>query len=353
MMETILQENRISFKEFEKKIFQFVCGMGQEIAKTMLENYDDHLAKTRDKREYRDKGKRTTTVKTLFGEVTYERRVYQTKTDKGETAYVYLLDSEMQMEKIGLISTNLAEQILQTVTETPYRSTAEIITNTCGQSISHGGVWGMVQKLGEKISKEEKHAVNEMNADQAKGTKEVAVLFEEMDGVWLNMQGEDHKKTKKQEMKVFTMYEGWEDDPTSKRSKLVGKTVMAGMEKSKEFHEKREALIENKYNVDEIQQRILNGDGGSWIKEPYDPETIFQLDRYHIYQEILRKIQDKKAQRDIRELFDEEKIDEMLEYIQMYATSVESPDKTDKKSKKARELYKYLNFPTCKSGGFA
>ena len=184
-METILQENRISFKEFEKKIFQFVCGMGQEIAKTMLENYDDHLAKTRDKKEYRDKGKRTTTVKTLFGEVTYERRVYQTKTDKGETAYVYLLDSEMQLEKIGLISTNLAEQILQTVTETPYRSTAEIITNTCGQSISHGGVWGMVQKLGEKISKEEEHAVKEMNADQAKGTKEVAVLFEEMDGAMM------------------------------------------------------------------------------------------------------------------------------------------------------------------------
>ena len=84
------------------------------------------------------------------------------------------------------------------------------------------------------------------------------------------------------------------------------------MAKSKEFHEKREALIENKYNVDEIQQRILNGDGGSWIKEPYDPEAIFRLDRYHIYQEILRKIQDKKAQQDIRELFDKEKIDEEI-----------------------------------------
>ena len=37
MMESILQEKRISFKEFEKKIFQFVCGLGQEIAKTMQE----------------------------------------------------------------------------------------------------------------------------------------------------------------------------------------------------------------------------------------------------------------------------------------------------------------------------
>ena len=35
---------------------------------------------------------------------------------------------------------------------------------------------------------------------------------------------------------------------------------------------------------------------GSWIKDEYDPDVIFQLDRYHIYQEILRKITDKKAQ---------------------------------------------------------
>lgn len=51
--------------------------------------------------------------------------------------------------------------------------------------------------------------------------------------------------------------------------------------------------------------------GAGWIKEPYDPETIFQLDRYHIYQEILRKIGDRKAQKEIRELFDAEKTEEI------------------------------------------
>jgi len=37
MMESIIQENTIHFKEFEKKIFRFVCELGQEIARTMLE----------------------------------------------------------------------------------------------------------------------------------------------------------------------------------------------------------------------------------------------------------------------------------------------------------------------------
>lgn len=55
----------------------------------------------------------------------------------------------------------------------------------------------------------EKSAVPVVKASvQAEGEKVIPVLFEEMDGVWLNIQDEHHKKMKKQEMKVFTMYEG-------------------------------------------------------------------------------------------------------------------------------------------------
>ena len=153
-----------------------------------------------------------------------------------------------------------------------------------------------------------------MHADRTQGEKIIPVLFEEMDGIWLHMQDSSHKRMKKQEMKVFTMYEGWDKDQ-QRRSTLVGKTMLAGMEPSRLFHEKREALIEKKYDVDEIQQRILNGDGGSWIKETYDPDAIFQLDRYHVYQEILRKINDRSAQREARNLFEEGKTEELLETV--------------------------------------
>lgn len=343
-MSTIVDEKLISFKELEQKVFKYVCELGCEITRIILESYDDELAASRDTKQYRDKGGRKTSIKTVYGDVEYCRRVYRTVLEDGEKAYVYLLDEAMQMDKIGLISTNLAEKIAMTVTESPYRVTADAISSTCGQSISAGGVWNIMQRLGERISEEEEHAVKQMNADQAEGQKEIRVLFEEMDGVWLNMQDEHHKKMKKQEMKVFTMYEGWDAEKESqKRSTLVEKTMLAGMEKSNEFHEKREACIRKKYNADEIGQRILNGDGGGWIKEPYDPEVIFQLDRYHVYKEILRKISDKEAQEEIRKLFDAEKPDEMLEYIEVYATSVESQDEKDTKSKKARELYKYLS----------
>ena len=324
MMKSIVEEKLVSFKTLEQKVFAYVCELGRMITQIILENYDDELAKERDTKSYRDKGKRETSIKTVYGEVTYSRRVYRTEQEDGRTAHIYLLDQAMQMEKIGLISTNLAEKIALTVTESPYRVSADVISDTCGQTISHGGVWNLIQQLGERICEEENHAVQQMEADQAEGQRAVGILFEEMDG-----------------MKVFTMYEGWDAD-SPKRSSLVNKKMLAGMEKSGQFHQKREALIEKVYDADEIGQRILNGDGGSWIKEDYDPEVIFQLDRFHIYREIKKKIRDVEAQKRIKELLEQKKAEEMLEYIQVYADSIESDDPKDNGSKNARELYKYL-----------
>ncbi len=341
-MKSIVEEKLVSFKSLEQKVFRYVCELGTEITRIMLESYDAELAQNRDKRLYRDKGTRSTAIKTVYGEVCYSRHVYQTRQEDGSNAYVYLLDKAMQMDKIGLISTNLAEKIAMTVTEAPYRVTADTISGTCGQSISHSGAWNLVQKLGERISEEEEHAVKQMEAGQAEGEAAVPVLFEEMDGVWLSMQDSRHRKMKKQEMKVFTMYEGWADG-SGGRSCLVGKEMLAGMEKSDEFHRKREALIEKKYNADEIRQRILNGDGGSWIKEAYDPDVIFQLDRFHIYQEIKRRLADKEAQKAVTELFEAKQIEKMLEYIQMYADSTAGVDEWDKRSCNAKKLYEYLS----------
>lgn len=58
------------------------------------------------------------------------------------------------------------------------------------------------------------------------------------------MQDKNRKKMKKQERKVFTMYEGWDAEKEKQnRSSLVGKTMLTWMEKSNEFHKKREVCI--------------------------------------------------------------------------------------------------------------
>lgn len=74
-MKTIVEEKLVSFKTLEQKIFAYVCELGCEITKIILEYYDDELAASRDTKQYRDKGGRKTSIKTVYGEVEYWRRV--------------------------------------------------------------------------------------------------------------------------------------------------------------------------------------------------------------------------------------------------------------------------------------
>ena len=62
MMNSIVEEKIVSFKVLEQKIFNYICELGRDITRIMLESYDDELEKSRDTKQYRNKGKRKTTI---------------------------------------------------------------------------------------------------------------------------------------------------------------------------------------------------------------------------------------------------------------------------------------------------
>ena len=136
MMIIMLNEEGLTFKEIEEEIFKMVCEWGQSFAREFLERYDQYLMENRDKDAYRNKGLRETTVKTVFGEVNYSRRVYETVRDDGLKEFVYLLDEQLYISGVGLVSQNLADQLVAGITEMSYRETAEKVTKMTGQRIS-------------------------------------------------------------------------------------------------------------------------------------------------------------------------------------------------------------------------
>jgi len=342
-MDIIVDDKEYSFKQLEQEIYRLVCGAGVEVTRKILSQKDEEIFQGIDKEKYKSEGFRSSSIKTVYGPVPYSRRVYRTKLEDGKKAFVYPLDEYLGMEKIGLISENLAEKIADLATEAPYRETANTITSTTGCYVSAQGAWGVIQRIGERIDEEERHSVDQMNSGRDEGKKATQVLFEEMDGVWIRRQGEHHEKKPMQEVKVATTYEGWDEEREKEnRSTLVGKHTIAGIEESKLFHEKMEADIRKRYDADEIGQRIVNGDGGSWIGEPNDPEAIIQLDPFHVHKEIRGLISDKEAVSEIERLLSGKDIDGMLSYIETYADSVASNDETDKKTKNALKLLKYL-----------
>ena len=338
MIDIIVDEKDLSFNRLEKEIYAYGCQIACEVLKNVLETMDKKLAEERDKSKYRHKGTRKTTVKTLMGEVTFSRAVYKSIGEPSKKKHIYLLDQLLGFDTIGLISTNLAERIVENASIASYRNAANNVTELSGQSISHSGVWNVVQALGQKVGEEETELAKAAEKNQLCGEKEVPVLFEEADGVYINIQGKDRPKSgRKLEMKVAVAYEGWKE--TSKnRYELVNKIACAGFEDISEFYRIKEAMIAREYNVDEIQIRILNGDGADWIKHGIDDTVHYQLDPFHKNQAILRSVRDGDQRETICKLLNDNKIDEVLLHIAKLSNDTEN----EKEQKKLKELYKYF-----------
>ena len=338
MINIIVDEMGLSFNRLEKEIYDYGCQVAREILKNILEEIDNRLAEERDKSEYRHKGTRDTTIKTIMGEVEFSRVVYESKDDEGRKIYKYLLDELLGFDTIGQISTNLAEKIVENASITSYRNAADNITELTGQSISHGGVWNVVQALGQKVKEEETELAKAAEKNQLRGEREVPVLFEEADGVYINIQGKDRPKSgKKLEMKVAVAYEGWKRTGKD-RYELVNKVACAGFEDISEFYRIKEAMIAREYNVDEIQMRILNGDGAPWIKHRIDDTTQYQLDPFHKHKAVLKSVRDADQRNIIYKLLDDRKIDEVLVHIAGLANDTED----EKEQMKLKVLYKYF-----------
>lgn len=339
MMDTMLNQKDISFKDLEQEIFRIICEIGRELTEEILERYDRYLHDNRDRTVYRDKGKRSSTIKTVYGEVVYDRHVYQTRDEYGQNHCLYLLDENLKLERIGHVSENYVELLVGSITEISYRNCAVKATEMTGLPISHTGVWNIVQKLGEKLEEDEEALVEAHEKGLLNGEKEAPVLFEEADGVWLNLQGKDRERRhfSKAEMKASVAYDGWKEEGSG-RTSLDGKVVTAGFEKAKDFQNKREAMIASVYDLDETEVRIMNGDGAAWIKKTVDKETVFQLDPFHRNRSIRENIAHPKAVKDVMELLSEEKPDEAIEYLKIYRDSLSNEEEITN----AEKLIKYF-----------
>lgn len=339
-----LNHNEIDFKVIEKEIYKIVCEAGCKIMKDILETIDLKLLAKRDTKEYRNKGLRKTFIHTLMGEVEYKRRIYKTEKESGKGMHVYLLDQYLKKETIGHVSSNLAEKIVENVLEQSYRKTAENIESMSQSSLSHTAIWDVIQDLGSRLEKQEAELVNQYKNGNINGEREVNVLFHEADGVWLNMQGEDKPKSgksKRKEMKMAKFYEGWKKRGNQKNAYLThNRTIIASFDKASEFKKLSDATIAEKYNTDEIQYRIINGDGDPWIKRGMDEEGVhYQLDPFHRARAILRAVPDKSDVKELNSMFDKGKVDKAMEYlVNLMIQYIE-----DKKvTKKLHKLYNYL-----------
>jgi len=334
----MLQEKRIDCKSFEENLYRLVCNLGKELYAEVLTEWDCELHKARDRKIYRDKGLRKTILKTLMGDVEYKRHVYKFTFEDGRKGIVYLLDDAIGKTESGFFSDALLERISAMVCEMPYRKAAEAISELTGQAVSHAAIWNITQQLGGCIDEIERSDAKKAKQSEGVGEIETKVLFEEQDGIYLHLQGNDRKEYGKgHEMKLSIAYDGAKKTG-KKRFELTNKVACANFGGVEKFYSRKEGVIAANYNIDEITMRILNGDGASWIKRSIDADTTYQLDKFHRNRALRRAAVDEDTRDEMLEILYDENIDYLLVYIDTLADSVSD----EKQAETLRDLYTYF-----------
>jgi len=327
----ILTESVVSFNEIERLAQRVAFEYGRMIISSVLEELDKTLMEGRDKSKYDNRGKKPSVIKTTLGEVEYSRTLYYINEDGIKTGQVYLLDEAMGMNDSGHFSALLRDLIVRMCCDGAYRSAARAVSEMTGQTISHTAAWNVVQAIGKQIDDHEKHLATLALENKGTGTIEAAVLFEEQDGIHLNLQGKDRKAHgENKEMKVAIAYDGAEKKGKN-RYELTNKVACANFEKSGDFVKRKDGVIAGAYNVDEIEVRFLNGDGASWIKHSKTDENVhIQLDQFHRNKAITRNVSNPEVRENITELLYDKEIDLMLHVIEVEALSTDDEDEREK-----------------------
>jgi hypothetical protein len=326
-----------------------------------LEMLDLSIMALRDIEEYRHKGIRESTIKTLMGEITYSRRYYKTTNGK----HIFLLDELMGIDSgCGLYSENLIEQTVIECTEKSYRKAAASISSLTGQSISAMGAWGVLQNFGEKLAQQE-NRLKELDAGGSTGhlgNIESGVIMQEMDDVWISMQNAKRqkrvkeptdeatvieapentqkkpKKAGKKPIHVGIAYTGWTQSKDG-RHNTANKIAYASFDKTTKFVSDFEMLMRHRYDMDGVERRITNGDGDPWIRAAAQMrDSIFQLDPYHRSQAIVRAISEKSDRNDVYAAIKEKDVDNVLDII----SDLHKATQDEKEHEKIGELYSYF-----------
>lgn len=332
-------EKFVDIATLEELVYSAVLALGRNLMKQCMEQADRRLAEQRDRVMYRDKGYRETTLKTVMGEVTYRRHVYLEQQGEGVSKAVYLLDKSMGLDSVGHFSDTVCMMAVETACAVSYRQASIAVNDLTGLTLSHESVWRMVQSAGEWERRRVDALADAVKAEDSAGSYQTAVLYEEMDGVHLAMQGKDREEHgPSKEMKVSIAYSGVLEDAGGRR-RLANKVSFASMEPAKEFREHSEGVVAEFYAVDTIQRRVFNSDGANWLQRNMVPGCTYQLDPFHRNKAVRTYLSDPDLQKLILDLLGKRKVTQALEVIEASIESTLDPAEQENQ----RKLYSYFS----------
>src|SRR5690625_5141599 len=274
--------NLPTLKEIESNLFGELQEIFQKTLTSILDEIDVWLRDNRDFERFENREKQETTLATMFGSITINRRIYR---DRESGVRVALLDKYLGYDGSDSLSPFLTEMAVKWAIKGPsYRDARDRFCDLLGYQVtSHETIRQEVLKIRPK----------EIVSDESTPKKEKDVLFLEVDGHNVHKQNSTRKS---REIKFGIVHEGWEKrDPRSKEYELKNKSYWETLENGQEFWEESSRYLYGKYKITKNTHVIINGDGASWIRYGvnYFASAIYTYDRYHLKPWIKRALRNR------------------------------------------------------------
>lgn len=277
------------FDAFEEEVDAASRGLAARAAAGCLEAYDDRLFEERP-RSWRSLGRPARTVVSVFGAVTYRRRLYEDEFGRRR----YLLDELLGIPRRARFTPGALLWMVRRAARVSYRQAAADFGAMSRERVSAMCVWRAVQRQAELIASGDGPARNVSQAD----------VYAECDGLFVALQSperraralprflyEQSRERRSVELKCGCVYAGRREASPGRRVRgNVALVATAGG--AEEFWGAMEGAIRADYDVSGIETLHLASDGGPWCVNHrlggIGAEIDQGLDLFHVMQRVVR-----------------------------------------------------------------
>lgn len=275
----ISQNNEFALTNFTDNLQDVLMELGRNITKEVIETVEEAIFESsKRKKKYASEIKANRNLITIFGEISFKRRLYYELENTTEKHFLTdccldILESERMLKDVE-------EKLILEAVETSYENAS---------SKAAYGVKLSKQTVKNKISKLNFNVIPYKIPDEKRKLKSVYIQADE-DHVALQEGGCSMPR-------IVTIHEG------SENGKLVHPYTICGL-----YEGDIDALweyvleyIENVYDYEYIDNIFVLGDGANWIKTSIEwlPKAKYIADKFHIFK-ALNAIAGKNQ--DVREL---------------------------------------------------
>lgn len=254
-----------------------------------LQNYfekidqDIFLSSWRKENGYIPDGFKKRTILTIFGSITYKRRIYK-YWNQYRYQYVFLTDKKLEIEKYSRVTNHLKFKILEQIS---HGKRQRDIYDSIGQTnITTATIGNIIKSF--NLSK----ALKILTLKQ----KQISILnclYINMDETYIKLR--NNNKLNKYRIRLITFHTGYDQNAsTNKRKVLANKRVywqlfpITQKIDTKEFINNIKTIAKLFYNNVDNSKIIIGGDGAPWIRESsyYWSKSYYLLDKFHAYRQL-------------------------------------------------------------------